>query len=83
MTDAQQRLERNLKNILGEHALLVKTYKHEEVMDLLVAARTKEKSSIEFNGIVEDICHSRLTTAGFRVETFTNPAKTIVTVISW
>lgn len=83
MTDSQQRLDRSLKSLLGEHALLIKTYKHEEVVDMLISARGKGKSSIEFNGNVEHICESRLRQAGLRTETFTNPQNTVVTVISW
>jgi hypothetical protein len=83
MTDAQARLDRNLRAIMGGNSLLIKVYKHDEVMDLLIAARQKEKTSVEFNGGVEDICVSRLKQAGFRVETFQNPQKVIVTIISW
>jgi len=68
---------------MGGNSLLIKIYKHEEVMDLLIAARTKDKTSIEFYGGVEEMCSSRLRQAGFRVETFQNPQKVIVTVISW
>lgn len=84
MTDAQQRLDRNLRLILGENSMLIKIYKHEEVMDLLIAARTKDKAtSIEFNGTVEDVCRAKLTTARFRVETFQNSQNIVVTVVSW
>jgi len=83
MTDSQQRLDRGLRNLLGEQALLIKTYKHEEVVDMLILARGRDKSSLEFNGNVEHICESRLKTAGFRTETFVNAQNTVVTVISW
>lgn len=83
MTDSQQRLDRSLRSLLGEHALLIKTYKHEEVVDLLISARNRNKSSIEFDGNVEHICESRLKQVGIRTETFVNAQNNVVTVISW
>lgn len=83
-TDTQQRLDRSLKTLLGEHSLLIKTHTYDEVLDKLLAARNSSNStSIEFNGNMEPLCQSRLGTAGFRFDTFKNNNDVIVTRISW
>lgn len=82
-TDSQQRLDRNLKTLLGENSLLIKTYTYEEVLDMLFAVRNKTVSSIEFNGNMEPVCEARLKPANFTYQTFKTQNDVIVTRISW
>lgn len=82
-TDSQKRLDRNLKALLGESSLLIKTHTYDEVLDMLYEVRNKPVSSLEFNGNMEPLCESRLKTANFTYQTFKNNNDVIVTRISW
>lgn len=82
-SDTQQKLDRNLKLLLGENSLLIKTYKYEEVLDMLLLARKRTDNSIEFDGNMEPVCESKLKGAYFHYQTFASPNQIIRTRISW
>lgn len=82
-SDNQERLDRSLRAMLGENSLLIKTHTFDEVKDMLISARTKSVSSIEFDGNLEPVCESKLRDAKFNFHTFKNTKGIIITRISW
>lgn len=86
MTDARQRLDRNLKRMLGNTSSLIKVYRDDEIVDHLLWIRIDDKNlktSTELKGFIEDASHAKLVAAGFGVVCNVTPQKTVTTIISW
>lgn len=79
-----ERLDRCLVQMLGVNAPLCRVYTTEEVTNLLIDQRDKGSSFLEFHGLMEEKCASRLHHAGFKISI--NPTNGVFrtkTTITW